>query len=111
MNVWIPSILFAIGLFTAAEHREPRYKWRLAAPAGSGCFQPNCEPGKFPMAVSPITGFGEKLYLIGDRAVWTSDDGVTWAAPRLKTDWQERYGHRYAYFNEKLWMLGGMKTW
>jgi hypothetical protein len=54
MNALIPAMLFAMGLFTSGENPRPGYQWRLAAPAGSGCLQPNCEPGKFPMAVVPI---------------------------------------------------------
>lgn len=105
---------FAVLTFTLmlpVADAKPGYEWKIVAPAGSGCFAPKCEAGQFPMAIVPVTGFDDKLYLIGDRTVWTSNDGVAWNAPQAKTDWGERYGMRIAYFREQLWMLGGMRDW
>jgi hypothetical protein len=86
------------------------YRWAKVAEAGSGCFAPNCREGQFAMAIKPIKAFDGKLFLIGDRNVWISGDGVNWES-RPKTDWGERHGGQFAFFRGKLWMLGGMRTW
>jgi len=86
------------------------YEWQNLAVSGKGCFPPNCAAGKFPMAIVPLAGFDGKLYNIGDKSVWISADGVDWSA-QPKTDWGARYGMQFAFFKNKLWMLGGMKTW
>lgn len=85
------------------------YEWQNLAASGKGCFPDNCKEGQFPMAIVPIKAFGEKLYSIGDKSVWISEDGIDWKS-HPKTDWGERYG-QFAFFAGKLWMLGGMKTW
>lgn len=89
----------------------PVYEWKLAAPAGSGCFQPDCSSGKYPMAIVPVEGADGRLYLIGDRQIWSSGDGVRWTGPEKKTDWGPRYGNRIVHFKGKFWMLGGMRSW
>jgi len=85
------------------------YKWSQMAEK-QGCFSPNCKKGQFPMAIVPIVAFDGKLYSIGDKAVWTSADGINWSS-QPKTDWGERAGLKFAFFKNQLWMLGGMKSW
>lgn len=89
---------------------DRQYEWRSVAPMGSGCFPPNCDEGKFPMAIVPVVGPNGQLFSIGDRLVWTSYDGVRWKSTP-KTDWDERYGMQFAFFAGRLWMFGGMRAW
>jgi hypothetical protein len=107
ISVLLFGVCFASAFLPSA---KAEYEWKSIAPAGSGCFPPKCERGKFPMAIVPITGFEGKLYSIGDNRVWTSTDGVKWDS-QPKTDWGQRYGMQFAFFKNKLWMFGGMRTW
>ena len=103
------SFVLAVGsssTFVAAKSN----RWAKVAEAGSGCFAPNCREGQFAMAIKPIEAFGGKLFLIGDKEVWVSENGTTWHS-QPKTDWGQRYGMQFAFFRGKLWMLGGMHTW
>jgi hypothetical protein len=103
------SFVLTAGPSSSFDARES-YRWTKVAEAGSGCFAPNCRDGQFAMAIKPIVAFGDKLFLVGDKNVWISGDGVNWET-RPKTDWGERYGMQFAFFRGKLWMLGGMRTW
>jgi len=86
------------------------YRWTKVAEAGTGCFAPKCREGQFAMAIKPIEAFDGKLFLIGDKQIWISENGTNWRS-EPKTDWGERYGMQFAFFRGKLWMLGGMRTW
>lgn len=106
------SIFLALAaLFSASQaFVKETYEWQNAAAPGKGCFPPNCRAGQFPLAILPLVAFDGELYNIGDKRIWTSGDGINWNS-EPKTDWGERYGMRFAFFKNKLWMLGGMKTW
>ena len=86
------------------------YQWVKVAETGSGCFAPNCREGQFAMAIKPVKAFEGKLFLVGDKEVWISENGTNWRS-QPKTDWGERYGMQFAFFRGKLWMLGGMRAW
>jgi hypothetical protein len=86
------------------------YRWAKVAETGSGCFAPNCREGQYAMAIKPLTAFGGKLVVIGDKEVWISENGTNWRS-EPKTDWGQRYGMQFEFFRDKLWMLGGMRTW
>lgn len=105
-------VLTIIGLasanFASAEFGSS-CKWSQMAEK-KGCFLPNCQSGQFPMAVVPLVGFDNQLYSISDKSVWTSPNGISWNS-QPKTDWGARHGMRFAFFKNKIWMLGGMKTW
>ena len=102
------SGLLAAVLLLQSVFASERYEWELVSPAGSGCFPPKCIEGQFPTAVMPLVGFEGKLYSIGDKGVWLSANGTNWIS-KPKTDWGERYGMQFAFFNNKLWMLGGTR--
>lgn len=84
--------------------------WKKVAETGSGCFPPSCTEGKYPMATLPLVGFGGNLYSIDGDRVWISADGLKWRS-HSKTDWGNRFGTQFAYFKDRLWMLGGMTSW
>jgi hypothetical protein len=48
--------------------------------------------------------------MVGQKSAWSSRDGIRWTA-QPKTDWGERAGMAFAFFEDKLWVLGGMKSW
>ncbi len=110
------SILFAllfVTLFLACGtpvEATGDYEWKNLVASGKGCFPPKCAEGQYPMAVLPLVAFDGRLYSIGDDRVWISSNGVDWRS-QPKTDWGPRYGMQFAFFNNKLWMLGGMRTW
>lgn len=105
------AVLFGVSpIFYSPSCAKSSYEWHNLAVSGKGCFPPNCTEGKFPMAIVPLVAFDGKLYSIGDKSIWTSGDGINWNS-QPKTDWGERYGMQFAFFKNKLWMLGGMKTW
>ena len=86
------------------------YSWTLAVPPGNGRFPETCREGNWPMGIIPLPTPDNKLWMIGRTSVWSSTDGTNWSA-QAKTDWGERAGQSYAFFNAKFWMLGGMTTW
>lgn len=106
-TITISILLVLLASFSGAKES---YEWQNLAVSGKGCFPPNCAEGQYPMAVLPLVAFDGKLYSIGDKRVWTSTDAINWNS-QPKTDWGERYGMRFAFFKNKLWMLGGMRTW
>ena len=103
-------LISAVLFFNSSACAKDGYEWQNAAASGKGCFPPNCQEGQFPMAILPLIAFDGKLYSIGDKRIWTSADGIKWGS-HPKTDWGERYGMRFAFFKNKLWMIGGMRTW
>lgn len=61
------------------------------------------------MAIVPLAAF-DKLFIIGWKEVWSSADGINWTS-QAKTDWGERHGMAYVFFDNKMWMMGGMQSW
>jgi hypothetical protein len=110
ITIYTAFLIGATSIFYTSVCAKSTYEWQNIAVSGKGCFPPNCTEGKFPMAILPLVAFDGKLYSIGDKSVWTSNDGINWNS-QPKTDWGERHGMQFAFFNNKLWMLGGMKTW
>jgi hypothetical protein len=109
--VGISIFLISIALFSdKAARAKESYAWENAAAPGKGCFPPACREGQFPMAILPLIAFDGKLYSIGDKRIWTSSDAANWRS-EPKTDWGERYGMRFAFFKNRLWVLAGMRTW
>ena len=110
ITIYAAFLIGATSILYSSARAKSSYEWQNIAVSGKGCFPPNCTEGKFPMAIVPLVAFDGKLYSIGDKRIWTSTDGVNWNS-QPKTDWGERHGMQFAFFNNKLWMLGGMKTW
>jgi hypothetical protein len=50
-------------------------------------------------------GCGSFLPICGD--VWRSADGSQWTEDTSHAPWRARYGHAAAYFNNRMWVLGG----
>ncbi|MEZ4904291.1 MAG: hypothetical protein R2822_22340 [Spirosomataceae bacterium] len=84
------------------------YQWEQVLPFGNGSFQEKWKPGTFPLGLEPRVAFGGDLWMIGQKSAWSSRDGINWTQHK-KQDWGERIWMSYAYFNNKLWMFGGMK--
>ncbi len=89
------------------ELNSPAYKWTQVAPPGSGTHQHEWKPGTYPSAVVPVAGFGNDLWMIGQKKSWTSKDGIKWHAFD-KHDWGERISMAHISFNNRLWVIGGM---
>ena len=86
------------------------YSWRRVIEPGKGCFQERgCAQGQWPMTIVPVAAF-DKLFIIGWREVWSSADGINWTS-QPKTDWGERHGMVSVFFDNKMWMTGGMQSW
>ena len=90
--------------------QDQAYKWTEEVTRGKGSFSETWTPGKWPMGIIPLVAFNDHLYIIGQNTTWISTDGISWTA-FPKTDWGARYGMTFTFFNGKLWMMGGMKTW
>lgn len=108
-HAWLFSIVVLMLLLQAAPASE-RYDWKLASPAGSGCFPPKCPAGKFPMAIVPVEAADGTLLSFGADTVWSSSNGTDWSS-RPKTDWGERHGMQFAAFRGRYFMTGGMRAW
>lgn len=89
--------------------KSPRkYAWKQILPFGNGTHQYEWKTGTYPMGLKPLVAFGGNLWMTGQKASWSSVDGTTWTR-HPKKDWGERISMTSVYFNDKLWMYGGMK--
>lgn len=86
---------------------SPRYKWTQVAPAGSGTHQHEWKPGTYPSAVVPLVAFNDKLWMVGQKRSWSSNDGIHWQAFDKK-DWGERISTTPVFFHNTYWISGGM---
>lgn len=89
---------------------EKSYRWSKVIDPGKGCFEENCTPGKWAMAIPLLVAFDNKLFVAGRGSVWSSADGLNWQS-EPKTDWGQRHGMAYVFFDNKLWITGGMRSW
>jgi hypothetical protein len=82
--------------------------WESTAPYGSGAWPEEWQPGKFPLALMPLTAFRGELWMIGRPRSWSSVDGLTWAPHATQGDWGSRIAQAYVFFDGQLWMMGGL---
>ena len=82
-------------------------QWTRVLPPGSGAWQESWTPGKVPLALKPLAGPGDRLWMIGGRGVWSSSDGLRWERVEGRLPWGDRYGAVPVYFKNRLWVLGG----
>jgi hypothetical protein len=82
--------------------------WERTAPLGSGAFPEEWRPGTFPLGLMPIRAFRDELWMIAQTSSWSSADGLSWTR-HDKDDWGARIGQAYAFFNDQLWMFGGLE--
>jgi hypothetical protein len=87
---------------------KPVYTWKEILPPGNGSHQYEWKSGTFPMGLVPQVAFGGNLWMVGQKAAWSSPDGVTWTR-HAKHDWGERIWLSGIYFAGKLWQTGGMR--
>jgi N-acetylneuraminic acid mutarotase len=85
-----------------------KYEWVQLLPFGNGSHQLEWKPGTFPMGLKPLLGFEDKLWITGQKATWSSADGTHWVR-HIKKDWGERISIAPVFFDNKLWMYGGMQ--
>lgn len=83
------------------------YQWTQVRPFGSGAFQESWAPGRVPLALKPIPGPENRLWMVGGRGVWSSSDGVQWDRVQTELPWGDRFGAVTVYFRGELWSLGG----
>lgn len=75
------------------------YHWVLAIPPGKG---------NWPRWNMPVVGFGDKLWAVQEsKHVWSSADGIDWHRFESNAGWGERYLAAVAFFDGRLWVLGG----
>ena len=94
-------------------------RWEQVAPETSGAFpaapgsydQPQWKPdmGMFPQGLTPIIGLNDELWMISQTSSFSSSDGLNWTE-HAKTDVGSLLSPNYAYFDNKLWMFGGMNV-
>lgn len=85
-----------------------KYEWRQILPSGNGSQQYEWKPGTYPMGLKPLMAFGGTLWMAGQKASWSSVDGIVWVH-HPKKDWGERITMTSVFFNNALWMYGGMQ--
>lgn len=93
---------------TACPDADTRpYIWKEVKQMGNGSFQTEWKTGTFPLALMPVKGANDHLWMPGQQAIWESADGLNWQK-HDKADWGERISMIYVYFKDTLWMFGGM---
>lgn len=86
---------------------SPEFKWRQVAPPGSGTHQHEWKEGTYPSALVPLEAFHNGLWMVGQKKSWFSEDGIHWRDFNKK-DWGERISMATIFFDNKLWVSGGM---
>jgi hypothetical protein len=89
-------------LVSRAAKSNQGYRWVRAVETG--------KPG-WPRWVNPVVGPEGKLWMIAADGAWSSSDGVNWAVAGHNATAASRYGVASAFFDKKLWLMGGMKNW
>ena len=87
---------------------SPEFKWTQVSPPNTGGYQEEWKPGQWPMGFNPVVGFGNDLWMIGQKMAWSSSDGIHWNG-YPKKDWGDRISKPHVFFNNKLWVMGGLK--
>jgi hypothetical protein len=95
-------LLAVLCLLLAAPPSAPR--WELVAPSGGGAFEDEWNPGRWPMGVQPVASPDGRLWMVGNRTAWESDDGLRWdVAGRFPL----RLGATPLFHAGRLWRIGG----
>jgi hypothetical protein len=81
--------------------------WQEVEPPGRAVFPSEWTEGKWPQALLPVVAFDDKVWMVDETHSWSSIDGLTFER-HDKTDWQGRLSPNYAFFKDKLWVIGGM---
>lgn len=92
--------------------------WEQVLPPEAGAFAPEPEAfnqpvwkpdeGMFPQGLQPLVAFNDELWMVSQTVVFSSADGLEWQMQR-KTDTGGRLQGTFAYFNDKLFLYGGLK--
>jgi hypothetical protein len=85
------------------------YNWTRAIEPGRGAFPSQWTEGQWPMAIQPVLGIGDKLWMVDSSSVWSSSDAINWERVATRLPWRPRSGMMIAYFDGKLWALGGQE--
>lgn len=85
-----------------------KYAWKQILPFGNGTHPYEWKTGTYPMGLKPLVAYGGKLWMTGQKASWSSTDGTTWTQ-HPKKDWGERITMTSVFFDNTLWMYGGMR--
>ncbi|HUR10325.1 MAG TPA: hypothetical protein VM012_03100 [Flavitalea sp.] len=83
------------------------YHWEQVLPFGNGSFPEQWKPGTFPLGIRPLDAFNNNLWMSGQKAAWSSTDGIHWSRHN-KTDWGERIYSEIIFYQNKLWLFGGL---
>jgi len=83
------------------------YQWTQVLPFGSGAFPERWTPGRVPLALKPVAGPDNRLWMVGGRGVWSSPDGIQWDRLQTELPWGDRVGAVTVFFRGELWTLGG----
>ena len=59
----------------------------------------------------PVAGFGDRLWMIDKELAWDSADGVHWRSAAHNGSAGVKHGAGRVFFKNKMWLMGGMKTW
>jgi hypothetical protein len=86
---------------------SPLFKWTEVSPPGSGTLPYEWKAGTYASGITPLVGFNNDLWMIGQNRAWSSQDGINWQSFD-KTDWGEKISMAHVFFNNKYWVLGGM---
>ncbi len=107
----LPVLLLVwIGSTDAAHSPDPAtegYQWAQVRPFGSGAFQEAWTPDRVPLALKPVPGPENRLWMVGGRGVWSSPDGLQWDRVQTALPWGDRFGAVTVLFRGELWSLGG----
>src|SRR5262245_7604682 len=103
--VIISAAILIASQLNASINSQPNsvvYQWVKAVDTG--------KPG-WPRWIKPVVGLEEKLWMIAADGAWSSKDGATWVRKDHNVAEAVLPGVSQAFFDNKLWLMGGMKNW
>ena len=107
---WIQFIPSLVGPAVYSDLKSD-YQWVQISPPGSGREEAQWVGGTWPRLYLPPVVRGDTLFLFGEHFTFTTTDGKSWHRRRHTGGWGERYGASHVAFDNRFWIMGGMKTW
>ena len=111
MVTWIILAVQLASFNLSPTGRHHQYHWIKALEKGTGREEAGWQEGTWPRIYVEVVVQRDTLLMIGSSRTWKSADGIHWRAFPHNGKWGKRYGASYTLFRDKIWLIGGMKTW
>lgn len=83
------------------------FQWTMGLPKGQAVLPATWGPDLWPLGITPVTGPQGRLWMIDQAGTWSSEDAVRWDRVTDRVPWGPRTGQAVAFFENRLWVMGG----